>query len=582
MTNRRRRASTIGIIFLSMIAPLAAFIGVRVIDGERISGYWTAAQISSTSRDARISEAIDYDFGQSARRGILRSIPDFDVEAGVDVSSATAPDQVQISLGSPSVLRIGDPNQTIRGRHRYFIDYSLRTLVAGDRFSWNAVGTEWSVAISRAEIHITSDRQFLDVRCDKGRFGGIGGCDAEQIEPGHLMIQTGRLSTGEGVTVSAGLGAALTSLPEAPTLPESTALNSGPPLLLVMAIALGGTLAASPVVGRLVMTWGRDQIRHTTATTLGYIDDVQPIESFRLADEAEMARLIYPSLDPPRGISAPQGGILVSESVRPEHKVAWLLEAAALGEVELEDADGDELVLRRGTATPRPTSGRRINSLFDNGDEIVLGEYDKDFASSWQGLGRDLDRWKSRSGFWDAAGDRRRVGALVGGTLLVILGAIAVALASGFVMRWSLGWLPLLIAASVVLGSALTVVIRSWELRVRTPEGTSKWIEVEALRRFLSELEPESALNMIEPDRFAGYTPWAIAFGLDDKWKDIMARLAADPRFQHVPAYHFHLASIGPSVSRATSSSSTAPSSSGLGGGGGVGGGGGGGGGGSW
>ncbi|MGI9610113.1 MAG: DUF2207 family protein, partial [Acidimicrobiia bacterium] len=268
--------------------------------------------------------------------------------------------------------------------------------------------------------------------------------------------------------------------------------------------------------------------------------------------------------------------------VRPEHKVAWLLEAAALGEVEIEDTATKQVTLRRGDTRPRPTSKKRIDSIFRKGDSVVLGKYDKSFAGSWAGLEADLDRWKERSGFWDAAGDRQRAAALLLGSLFVIVSAVAVALTSGIAMRWSPLWLPLLAVAAVFLGSALTVVVRSWELRVRTPEGTSKWIEVEALRRFLSELEPESALNMIEPDRFAGYTAWAIAFGLDDKWKSIMAKLQTDPRFKSVPPHHFHLAHIGPSVSRATRSASTAPSSSSGGGGGGVGGGGGGGGGGSW
>lgn len=581
MTIRRRRASTIGIVLVSLLAPLAAFVGARVLDGERITSYWTAAAISTDGPNAQVSEVIDYDFGQAARRGVLRRVPDLDPTSEIIVSSPTAPDQLQVGIGSGATLRIGDPDRTIRGRHRYFIEYTLSTLTSTDRFSWNAVGTEWDVAISGTEIHVTSDREFRDVRCDRGRRGSFGGCRADQIEPGHLLIKTGRLGTGEGITVSAGLGGLLATPPTTPVKPPAESLSSGTPLLIVLIVSWAGTIAAVPIVGRVVSRRGREQIRHTTASTLGYINDVTSLDSFMLADESEMARLIYPSLDPPRGISAAQGGILISESVRPEHKVAWLLEAATLGEVELEDQGGNKMLLRRGSTTPRPTSGPRINSIFSKGDEVRLDEYDEDFASSWSGLETDLEKWKSRSGFWDAAGNRQRAAALVGGSFSVIMGLLGVALASGLAMRWSPLWLGLVVAAGIVLGSALTVVIRSWELRVRTPEGTSKWIEVEALRRFLSELEPESALNMIEPDRFAGYTPWAIAFGLDDRWKDIMAKLSTDPRFQHVPAYHFHLASIGPSLSRATSSASTAPSSSG-GGGGGVGGGGGGGGGGSW
>lgn len=331
MTTRRRKLSMIGIIALSLIAPIAVFIGARVFDGERITNYWTAVEISSTSSDAVITEVIDYDFGQSSRRGILRRVPDLDPAKGVMVSSATAPDQVQVGFGAAPTVRIGDPDQTIRGRHRYELKYSLDTLISGDQFSWNAVGTEWQVSISKAEIHIISTSELFNVRCDKGRFGSFGGCSAEEIEPGYLVVKTGRLARGEGVTVSADIGNELARPPVSPDSPPSQQLSSGMPLVIAMVIAFGGTLAASPVVGRLVRARGREQIRHTTAAMLGFIDDVESIDSYRLADESEMARLIYPTLDPPRGISAPQGGIIVSDASHPNirWRGCWRLQPSA-------------------------------------------------------------------------------------------------------------------------------------------------------------------------------------------------------------------------------------------------------------
>ncbi len=584
MITQRRQVTTAGILLVSLIAPLLALAGSWVLDNERIANYWTVAVLSSET-DAVITEAIDYDFGLKSRRGIFRTIPDLDRELGVVVTSATAPDDTQISFGSRPSVRIGNPRQTIRGRHRYVLQYSLDTLERDSEFSWNAIGTEWDVGISSAEIHVISDRELLDPRCDVGRRRSFGGCTAEIVEPGHLMLTTGSLSRGEGITLSAELGPPLSAPPSIPPTPPNVALSSGMSVLIPMAVALVSVLAASPVIGRLVRRQGREQILDTTATSLGFIDDIDSFESYRLADEAEMARLVYPSLDPPRGISAPQGGMLVREGVRPEHKVAWLIEAVTLGEIEMDGANDSDITLRRGSVAPRPTSAARINKLFEDDDDVDLAKYNPSFASAWRGLDDDLNDWKSRSGYWDTDGDSRRVKAFFFGALMMLVGAVAVAVTSGLAIRWSPFLLPLLVGAGLVLGSALTLTFRSWELYVRTPEGTSRWLEVEALRRFISELEPESALNMIEPDRFAGYTPWAIAFGYEDKWKHIIEEIKTDPRFHHLPAQHFYVASMGPSMSRATSTASTAPSSSSSGGGGfsgGVGGGGGGGGGGSW
>ena len=158
---------------------------------------------------ARVEEVIDYDFGAgSSRHGIIRIVPDLANPASVAVSSPTAPDQVQITGGR---LRIGDPTVTVSGTHRYRIAYDLDTLVAGDRLAWNVVGTEWDVAVEHVEAHVLSDRSLDVPSCDQGAFGETGGCEAVQVEPGHLVIRTDDVAAGHGVTVRATLGAPVPS-----------------------------------------------------------------------------------------------------------------------------------------------------------------------------------------------------------------------------------------------------------------------------------------------------------------------------------------------------------------------------------
>ncbi|NNF55238.1 MAG: DUF2207 domain-containing protein [Acidimicrobiales bacterium] len=581
MFDRHGWSGKIAFILMALIAPLAAWAGARWLSGERIDSYWTSVQVSQSNEPASIVEVIDYDFGLSARRGILRTVPGLDPISPLTVTSATAPDDVLIQSGFTPTIRIGDPDITIRGRHRYQLEYILNTLVAGDQFSWNAVGTEWEVPISSSEIHLISTNEWLNPRCDTGRFGSIGGCTAEQVSPGHLLVETGRLASGVGVTVSAGIGASLTQLPSLPKPPQPEPLTGGLSVVVPMALAFAGVLITNPLVGRIVRLRGREQIMDTTARSLGFIDDLGSVDSHRLAEEAEMARLIYPSLTPPQGVSAPHGGIIIDERVSQQHLVAWLMEAAELDEIRIDGDPGDTTVLRRGSRA-RATTKPIIDSIFANSDTVRLSGYDPAFKRSWDALKDDLQSWRQRSGYWDRTGDTQFAAAIALSILFGVLATGAVAVFSGISIRWSPIWLLPMVMASLVLGTALTVLTRSSELRIRTPLGTSKWIEVEALRRFLSELEPESALNMIEPDRFAGYTAWAYAFGLDEKWKAIAKVLETDPRFESVPRHHFYHATIGPSVSRSTQSASTAPSSSSGGGGGGVGGGGGGGGGGSW
>ena len=100
----------------------------------------------------------------------------------MQVQSDSAPDDIAertpiFTTGSPgSRLKIGDPNTTITGRHRYRIDYALprSELLPNDdeTVEWDAVGTAWEVPIGRAEIHIVAPWRFqgghLQHRRDRG------------------------------------------------------------------------------------------------------------------------------------------------------------------------------------------------------------------------------------------------------------------------------------------------------------------------------------------------------------------------------------------------------------------------------
>src|SRR4029079_2326603 len=87
-------------------------------------------------------------------------------------------------------LKIGDPNTTVTGRHRYLIDYELPRdvlLDAADTLTWDAVGTQWTVDIHRAEIHIVAPWKLLNATCSVGSAGASGGCTLREVEPGHLV-----------------------------------------------------------------------------------------------------------------------------------------------------------------------------------------------------------------------------------------------------------------------------------------------------------------------------------------------------------------------------------------------------------
>jgi Predicted membrane protein (DUF2207) len=299
-----------------------------------------------------------------------------------------------------------------------------------------------------------------------------------------------------------------------------------------------------------------------------------------LIDAADLGRLATVEFVPPRELTAAQGGVLLAEAVRPEHKVAWLIGAAVDGYLDLEGDDGQvtlvRLPRRDGAATYLP------DSAFEGRDRLTLGSYDEDFASAWGSLGRELAAWERTSGLVGPgrrppAGPGRTLGvvAVIAGLVLAVQGAV-------WASRSGPGWLALVTAGGLLAGAGAAAVTRAWELRVRTPAGSGLWLRTESFRRFLAGSEAHHAEEAARLGHLREYTAWAVAVGALDRWSRAVAAssvAATDPAAARYPV-------MAPVLMTDSSASSVRPSSGGSGdsggSGGGVGGGAGGGGGGSW
>jgi hypothetical protein len=287
---------------------------------------------------------------------------------------------------------------------------------------------------------------------------------------------------------------------------------------------------------------------------------------------------------PPAGISPAHGGIVLVEDVRQEHKVAWLIQAAIDGVVELDDREGTRLT-RTGAPATTSEQAAVLDPMFAGRTTLELGAYDKSFATGWSALGSQLSAWRSGSGLWDRRGDNRRIGALVLGALAAVAGGAGVVV-GGVLAGLGTGgaaWLPVAVAGGLLVGGGLAAALGAWELRVRSAAGSSLWLRIESFRRFLAESEGYHADEAARRGVLREYTAWAVAVGEIDRWTQAVDASTIAPEVAGV-----HYPSMVPLLLASTMTSSTPPSSRGQDafgggfGGGSVGGGAGGGGGGSW
>ncbi len=572
-TGARRRIDAIVLAVAVLLVGGAAAVGAALGDGERITAMWVGAEIGGDG-DARIVEAIDWDFGPTAHHGIFRDVPGLQPDAPVSVSSATAPDDVQLSGSSLQTrIRIGDPARTIRGRHRYIIGYPLGGVAPDGRLAWDAVGTSWPVSVAEVEIHAVAPFQLLDVRCVQGAAGADNPCDVSQPEPGHLVARADALSSAEGVTLYGTAGRRLAAAPglSAPPsgLPDDPGTGVLLPGLLATAVALAGAAPAS----RLVRLAGRERV-----ATGGSADAAWGGTGGEVRIDADkLASLATIEFVPPSELTPAQGGVVLAEAVHREHQVAWLIGAAIDGYVELE-GDGSHLTLVR---LPRRdgSAAYTLDTAFAGRERLRLGTYDERFARAWEAVGGELAAWQRSCGLWDPAGERRRILVRVLGCVAALAGLVVAGVGGASANRWGAAWLALVPFGALPAGAGLAAAVRAWELRVRTAAGSGLWLRVESFRRFLAGSEAHHADEAAKRGVLREYTAWAVAVGEIDRWSRVVAASGAarDPAA-------VHYATIAPSLYTATSATSTEPSSSNGGGGGGgsVGGGAGGGGGGSW
>ena len=355
-------------------------------------------------------------------------------------------------------------------------------------------------------------------------------CPVTQPEPGHLVATVDGLDPGEGVTLYATAGPRLA----AAAGPTEAALRSRR--------RLAGHRARAP--GRR----GRPGARLATV-------------EFVL----------------PRPLTPAQGGVLLAEEVRDEHKVAWLIGTAVDGHLDLE-GDGREVTLVRRHPRDR-VAPYQLEMAFDGRERLPLDSYDPSFAAAWRSVGGELAGWQRSSGLWDPAGDRRQALARTAGGVAGVAGLLVAVLGTILASRSGPGWLALVGAGGLLAGAGAAAAVGAWELRVRTPAGSGLWLRTESFRRFLAASEAHHAEEAARLGVLRQYTAWAVAVGEVKRWSRAVAAssVAADA------AARYPL--LAPSVLAGTSAASAAPSSGGSGGGGStgaVGGGAGGGGGRSW
>ncbi len=596
--------------------------------GESIPSYQARVDVRSDG-SIHVRETIRYTFAGTDHHGIFRDLrtqfaydpqqtgsnkvrvyPVEDVKA----SSPDAPADVKVDeQGSITHIQIGSPDTTVSGTKTYVLDYTVRgafnrittestsggtTVPPHDELYWNITGDEWPVPIQSASVTVNAPAAPIAVQCFRGVRGSTDTCPAKGGTASTFSTKDLQPGQGMSILLAYPTGTVQDATPiiqDAPKtgLAQLTDIN---PAFAGGGVALFALIAGG--MGWLVHKRGRDSqyvgLTPGLLPTDGRTEEVAPV--------TRRDRNVAVQFTPPKGFRPGQIGTLIDEQANTVDVTATIIDLAVRGFLRIEEVPPKKagkpvkdwrlvVILPPPSQDLEPYELALMQAIFKGRDEVAMSDLKNTFASDLRATQMRLYDDVTRRGWFRGNPNSVRNAYRVGGVLLLVLG-----FATAFMGIAAIGGSAAIVAAALFFGG-LVVIALSGRMPARTAAGSAVLSQAEGFRLYLTTAEADQIRFEEGQDVFSRYLPYAIIFGVAERWAGVFDQLAREGRVSTSPPEWYvgssptwSFAGLGASMSsfETTANSalvSTPASSGGSGfssGGGFSGGGGGGGGGGSW
>lgn len=480
---------------LALTLAIGLFVALPVWGAESIESFAVTMDVKADATFT-VTETITYDFGDTERHGIFRTIPiaysrdGLSYRVRLNVLSVQRDGLVEPydvrRTGDAVAVKIGSANRTISGSHVYEVRYQVRRAVnvfdGVPEIYWNVTGNDWDVRIVHATMTMTAPGEVGAVRCFTG-FQGEAKSDCTIVAAGQTAsaVSTRLLDVREGLTVGVRLAAGSVQLPG--------------PWAAVWDVLLDnlGFLLPLPVLMMLIFLYhryGRDPQGRGT---------------------------IVPEYDPPAGMTPALVGFLIDERVDPRDVTASILHLAVRGFLRIEYVDttfGHTYRFHR-LRDPDPAMSRfergLLDELFPGGARSSdLKELKHRFAKELHVLKAQLERDAESQGFVTHQPYKVR------GLFYGIGGAVAVLGFQFFDSAVSLG--------IGVFVSGLVIALFGSVMAQRTTKGVLATEHIRGLKQYLTVAEADR-LRFHQapgkrPEQFFSLLPFAVALAVERDWAE--------------------------------------------------------------
>lgn len=468
---------------------------------------------------------------------------------GVSTSSPSgAPSEVSTtSFGAYERIRVGDPNRTVSGTQTYVVHYTLAHYVNGftdhAELYVNLVdpSNENTYENVSATVHGPAPVDRTD--CFYGELGSTQRC---QSSPGDsASFAAGTVAPQQAVSILASLPRSAFGSLE-PDLRQGAVSDSGEVVATGTARALGALsigagvllpVLAATLMGFLVWTRGRDE--RYAGITPGLTPGVD--------QQAQVVRGAAPTVavqfTPPAGVQAGMLGTVIDETANTVDVAATVVDLAVRGHLTMEERDRSSFghrvdwMLRRTESTREGRSAlhlyerRLLDGIFSGRDAVLLSTLKNEFKPTLDSVQAAMyDEVVARGWFRRSPQAQRAVWTGIGQFLVFggILGTFWFGSGLSSMMVGSGYPVPpaLVLAVGVVVAGGIFWLLGR-RMAARTAEGSAVLAQVLGFREYLVTAEASQIRWEEAQEIFSRYLPYAIVFGVAEKWANTFEQVAA-------------------------------------------------------
>jgi hypothetical protein len=558
--------AALGLMLGLAVAQVQAAASAQAAGGERILSFAADYNLAADG-SMGVTETLVWQFGPGEHHGIKRNIT---VRQGVSsppgkyrlyemsdvaVSSPTgANSEVYLSeLGADEVIRIGSPTQPFQGEQQqtYVLKYRLAHVANGfpdhAELYWNVTGGRFDIPVDSVKVSVHGPAAVTNALCFKGADRSAAPC---QATAGQVATYS---ATGLGPRVQVTIVASFPVSAITDTAPDLRDGDTGfsgaepgssvsPPVAKALSlVGYGGGLAfpvlAAALMGTLVWKRGRDE------QYAGLTPGLTPVEGAPGPVTHGQTGPVAVQFAPPKGVRPGLVGTIIDEEANTIDVSATVVDLAVRGYLTIEEVDSGGLFKRAdwqltklvppAQAEPLlPYEETLFAGIFAESNPVRLSELKNKFHTTLTTAQSQMYAEVTRMGWFRKSPEKARRGWTALG--LLVMGA---GLASGWFLGIQssqidqVGGVTFAIPSGIVLAGGLLVAggiiyLLGKRMAAKTAAGSAVLAQSLGFKQYLVTAEARQIRFEEAQDIFSRYLPFAIVFGVADRWAGTFSEVA--------------------------------------------------------